>query len=397
MKNVNGVLRTNYVTFRGDETDHILPLVIGRTGESPKPKSVSGMNPDGSLQSTDWSRFRCAHSSQAYIKGTDTRVPPTYVKYDFWDSAWSMRGTWHPIGFTGKAYPPRYYSELTTKALLSLLSDQYDISPTLAESVETANYLAARTRDLFSVLGVVKRGKLTSAAKKVLREFGHSKEPVGNSIASRYLEYKYAIRPLASDVASYLELSREGLDTKMRIIGKSSKVSDRSGESRFKISNLSHYPEVLFKYDVADKEFCKLFYEVSDLEQRAASLLGIADIQNSILKGAWELVPYSFVVDWGVGVGDYLQALTADAGLTFRSGYISRKVEFTGSGHPGADGWSRDRRYHYPLTDLSHSASEESYSRSVIHTSPSPSVVVSSPFSTGNVLSAIALISQFRK
>jgi hypothetical protein len=42
---------------------------------------------------------------------------------------------------------------------------------------------------------------------------------------------------------------------------------------------------------------------------------------------AWELVPYSFVVDWMIPVGDYLSSLDAVNGLTFRRGTLSRSTK----------------------------------------------------------------------
>jgi len=41
---------------------------------------------------------------------------------------------------------------------------------------------------------------------------------------------------------------------------------------------------------------------------------------------AWELMPYSFVVDWFADVGDYLNRLTYSGGLTFHSGYYTIKT-----------------------------------------------------------------------
>jgi hypothetical protein len=38
---------------------------------------------------------------------------------------------------------------------------------------------------------------------------------------------------------------------------------------------------------------------------------------------AWELVPYSFIADWFVPVGDYLTGLTADCGLVFKGGSVT--------------------------------------------------------------------------
>jgi hypothetical protein len=47
------------------------------------------------------------------------------------------------------------------------------------------------------------------------------------------------------------------------------------------------------------------------------------------LETAWELTPWSFVSDWFIPVGAYLSSLTADQGLTFKTG--TRKIKLTGT------------------------------------------------------------------
>jgi hypothetical protein len=42
---------------------------------------------------------------------------------------------------------------------------------------------------------------------------------------------------------------------------------------------------------------------------------------------AWELIPYSFVVDWFVNVGDFLSSQTDFAGMTLESTFESRKYD----------------------------------------------------------------------
>lgn len=42
---------------------------------------------------------------------------------------------------------------------------------------------------------------------------------------------------------------------------------------------------------------------------------------------AWELLPYSFVVDWFLPVGNYLESLNAFSGFSFVSGWVSYRTE----------------------------------------------------------------------
>ena len=48
------------------------------------------------------------------------------------------------------------------------------------------------------------------------------------------------------------------------------------------------------------------------------------------LSVAWELVPYSFVADWFLPVGSYLNNLDYDLGLRFLKGWITTKTLVSG-------------------------------------------------------------------
>lgn len=106
---------------------------------------------------------------------------------------------------------------------------------------------------------------------------------------------------------------------------------------------------------------------------------------------AWELVPYSFCLDWIIPVGNTLSALTADAGLAFESGYISRVSEFD---------------IHRTYVPSSYSG-RELVSPGNLHTrvkrfdrrlssgiEPPRLYANENPFSTPRILSGLALISQ---
>jgi hypothetical protein len=68
---------------------------------------------------------------------------------------------------------------------------------------------------------------------------------------------------------------------------------------------------------------------------------------------AWEVVPFSFVVDWGIGVGDWLSSLDALDGLEFVSGTLTAYDEAEGKfAYDVDDGYSgviSSERYHKNL------------------------------------------------
>ena len=107
----------------------------------------------------------------------------------------------------------------------------------------------------------------------------------------------------------------------------------------------------------------------------------------------WEVLPYSFVVDWGFQISDWLSALTADIGYSFITGGQSRtsKLKQVSSS-----------------VDISLSANEESivvnpprirgkafnFERSCYGGTPAPGVYVKNPISLTHVANALSLLAE---
>jgi hypothetical protein len=65
----------------------------------------------------------------------------------------------------------------------------------------------------------------------------------------------------------------------------------------------------------------KIYLEVVNPNLHTIQQMGL----TNPLVVAWELIPFSFVADWFIQVGDYLTALTALQGLTVRKALHSRR------------------------------------------------------------------------
>jgi hypothetical protein len=98
-------------------------------------------------------------------------------------------------------------------------------------------------------------------------------------------------------------------------------------------------------------------------------------LTNPLLTG-WEITPYSFVLDWFVGVGDFLAAVNAwNTGYVFKAGSETRY-------------WKRDAKRHFSINDVpgyydqtisggdGPQRANEGFTRSVFTSSPLPEIVV---------------------
>jgi len=199
------------------------------------------------------------------------------------------------------------FDEVTANAINRFFTQTSSYSANLLEMVATrqqtinmvsntmrkiANaYRAVRGRDwrgLCGILGIsyrVPRGNHTNPAEV-------------------WLEYVYGWRPLVQDVYTMVSQGFKNPEIKVRASahGNHTSVVEQTGpyDSRVVIRNESRVTVVQCGMLATD-----------DAALQAASQYGVTNPASL----AWELLPFSFVVDWFLPVGAYLERLTASAGL----------------------------------------------------------------------------------
>jgi len=161
-----------------------------------------------------------------------------------------------------------------------------------------------------------KRGRQLHNSSRNVRRADHSR-----FAASAFLEMQYGWKPLLSDIHTSAE------DLANRNQKKPEDVTIRAsavGKSEYQYRIKPSYPDAnttlrilpagenVRRYRVS--YICK--YRVANQTLRTASALGLT---NPALL-AWDLLPFSFVVDWFAPIGNYLESLSALQGLQFISG-----------------------------------------------------------------------------
>lgn len=150
-----------------------------------------------------------------------------------------------------------------------------------------------------------------------------NKENIDQFAASTWLEYTYGWKPLLSDVYNFAEASASlGVEMSGAIRGAIAKGrSDTEFQKTYYLNQ--------FKFDVTAvrKMFCamQVRYRVDDGGPSFETAFGLT---NPLLV-AWEVVPFSFVADWFLPIGQAIESLTAYRGLTFQDGYISNRQVWT--------------------------------------------------------------------
>ena len=175
-----------------------------------------------------------------------------------------------------------------------------------ATRIETINTVTKRIGQIANAMLALKRGRWKQFKKhlgldKSLKRPGAHKF---QDIPGLWLEYSFGWSPLVSDCYNILNKTFE--PPRMKVQKEYSEVIDESfdenGVSRVRLSGSC-------RINVRATASCMVSVDVPALA--ALAQYGI----NNPAAVAWELVPWSFVVDWFIPVGDYIEQLGATAGL----------------------------------------------------------------------------------
>ncbi len=145
-----------------------------------------------------------------------------------------------------------------------------------------------------------------------------------NNIPEAWLEYNYAWKPLLSDI--YLLLN-DPFPLPYRVL----ETRYKQSLSRVNTSTLSGTKGGRFQDDIKFKITVRGKVTVNGTALAAISSFGV----TNPLSLAWELLPFSFVVDWLLPIGSYLEQLTALGGCTVseKSTTTTVDVQSTGTGY----------------------------------------------------------------
>lgn len=207
---------------------------------------------------------------------------------------------------------PRSWSAADDYALYGNLERQYDkgdfnAAVFVGELGETVDMLADRTKQLAKALRAAKKGRFAQAAR-ILGAGGNREVPPSTKrrhrddagpqdsqrISDGWLELQYGWMPLVNDVYTLADqIAKADTPRKRRIVARQNIFGKCTTSS----------PTLYGARGTARTGKQIIAYITEDIPSWPAAL-GLTSPELV----AWELVPFSFVVDWFIPVGNYLQA-----------------------------------------------------------------------------------------
>lgn len=225
---------------------------------------------------------------------------------------------------------------LTNKLASNIKGHSFNAAVSLGEGGKTLSMIGDRARQLYGALKSVKRGDLPSAARYLGVSNQSSKRKLprssSNKVQQNWLELEFGWRPLINDL---YEGSQAVFSLTNRPLYRTFKSTIYKKKKEFNSDGIYlGTNDALLTYRTHLKE-----------DYSPIASLGLED--PSLV--AWELLPYSFVADWVVPFGNYLEAraFLSHLGSSIWSTYFSKvqlKSNYIGTPFGLADSYRTYKR-----------------------------------------------------
>lgn len=195
--------------------------------------------------------------------------------------------------------------------LASKVKNSASLATSLAEAGQSLKMIDARALQLFRAARALKRGRLGDFALNLkldpnrVRRKVEGLGPKAKDLSNVWLEFTFGWKPLIQDIGDCVKVLQQDFRT-----------TPVKGRSSFSYSSESNSEDFAWLYaqdanlDVKVQYRCSVRFDSPNL--LLANSLGFVNPASV----AWELVPFSFVLDWFVPVGRFLESFTDFVGMT---------------------------------------------------------------------------------
>jgi len=230
--------------------------------------------------------------------------------------------------FYGEPAPAEHLALARNKALRNLiqraeLGIEANLAQDFAQIGQTTRMIGLNARKIARSLLLLKKGNFPSAIKALTAGRTADKMPprkgpsASKNLAENWLELQYGWKPLLKDIeGAFNALSKlQGADQLVHRVTASARHRWQSVGTYNSTEPLSQVKGNASTFTDTSCRFV-LKYKIDD---RLKSFLAQTGFTNPV-NLSWEILPFSFVVDWFLPIGPFLETLSAWDGLQFMEG-----------------------------------------------------------------------------
>lgn len=289
---------------------------------------VDIFNRDSISKNPEWARRKTNYSGfvpPTQYSHNSVRFSPYHGYYSAYDPAYYMQLSGNISGGISTSFQSFSLPDASAdrdrsiiKALKTLKNQDIDLSVAFAERGQVSNMFLKTTTAIASCIRNIKKGNLPQAAREL---FVNPKKwmkvippPSKAEVHKHYLAMKYGWQPLKADLygAAKALAERDSKENRYRLFvkgsSKSSSIQYEEVDANVGMRNF---------YRRNARAYTRLDYQLPDSAAlMQASSLGLINPFST----SWELLPFSFVADWFIPIGDLLTCLDAAAPYAFLGG-----------------------------------------------------------------------------
>lgn len=226
-------------------------------------------------------------------------------------------------------------NELSAKLNAKIRDSDVNLAIALGEAGKTAELIGDTAVKIAKSFRHLRRRDISAAMRVLTGKSNNLPRHSPDSAASLWLTYTYGVKPLLSDISGALTL----LDKRRRPY---IPVHTVRAAVKQKINSKCFNNYYLSQFSGEFSARGEVKFSVSNPITRTLDSVGF----TNPLSVAWELVPFSFVVDWFIPVGTFINEIVPPQGVDFVEGYIGLKASGDSfhstsipPSNPGDPGW----------------------------------------------------------
>lgn len=187
---------------------------------------------------------------------------------------------------------------------------------TIIEGGKTGAYISSKMMSIARLCVAVKK----RALKNLLSSRKSSPIKAAKATADTWLQFRYAVMPLVLDVQNAIKASNSSWVLAKIIRGFAKAESESSTAVTAARTYYGRSCVLSLSGPVTIVEKAVAYGKLRAMDNHASTRFNRIFGGTQLFSTAWELVPWSFVIDWFMDVGTYLKNLTPLTGYTF-AGY----------------------------------------------------------------------------
>lgn len=263
------------------------------------------------MKRTTRNEFPVSRSGQKY-------TPPPILSTDwetYTDLFQNMVGSYTDRSYN-LAHSSQAYERAKQNCISRIKNMDVNVLQSVAEAQRTMNLVGDTATTIAKAVMAFRKGKPGQGMKLLGLQKPKALKPTRKAAADNWLAIQYGWLPLLSDVKGAAEaLAKKQFPPIFKFKGKAS-----ASDSAQRFTQAVGFGVNSSELNYSSEAEVVMGFCMGNYAQRTLSELGISDP----LLVAWELVPWSFVVDWFLPIGKYLEGLDYTSGLTFKTGYVTR-------------------------------------------------------------------------